>query len=168
MGTRYTWAGIPGPPDPGCVTSASHLTSLSFAVPPAWVNGGLPAPFLGTLRGIQGIRAREPCEEPAGAVIVPGAAGSCGPHSPLRVVRVPQSLRAAGRQRQPGWGAGTSAGTGGHSGSPRRPPERPAGGRLSPRAGRVLMSPRRQPRLLKGPGAQFCAEGPLHQRRQAW
>lgn len=43
----------------------------------------------------------------------------------------------------------------------RAAPERPAGGRLSPRAGRVLASPRRlqPPRLLKGPRGRLCAEG---------
>lgn len=32
FGAKHSGAGIPDPPDSGCVTSASHLTSLSLTL----------------------------------------------------------------------------------------------------------------------------------------
>lgn len=139
------WGAIPGPPHPGCVTSASRLTSLSFAV--QWVNGDANALRWGRCAGQWLSRP----QEPAGAARTRGVgSGRAGPR-PSRRVRAARRLRVGGRAR----GVCCTC-----TCAP-RPRERPAGGRLSPRAAVSPRHPAARPARLKGQAR--AAQDPLHQ-----
>lgn len=140
----------------GCVTSAGPLTSLSSTL----LLGGIKASSRGVVHGA-GSPPRSPapaCRQPQPR-FPPGEQGFGEPNTAL-VTRAPGGLPA--RQGAPSaeerlLERPTERAAPRAAAAATRRPARPAGGRMCPRAARVLASPRRlQPaRLIKGPRGAF-------------